>query len=485
MLGEIGWLVRACHERWDGSGYPDGLAGDEIPVIVRIVFCCDAFDAMTTARPYRPACSVADALAELRRCAGDRRDPRSGRDLLARRRACPSRPGDARVRPDLSDGRDDFQARRSAQAGLAAAERRYDRGRLLRSLILAAALAVAAVLGASGSTAARVTSPTLAQLVGQRLVVAMTGTSPGPGLLARVRTGQIGGVILSNGNVRSTAQVRALTDSLRAAARAGGQPPPLVAVDQEGGRTRRLLWAPPLLSAERLGRLSPAAVRAQGLATARALRAAGIDVDLAPVADVPNGPGSFIAARGRGFAADPAQAAALATAFAEGLADGGVAATAKHFPGLGRAAKTTDTAAVTIPASRAKLAADLVPFRSLIAAGVPLVMLSNATYTALGPKPAVLSGAVHALLRGELGFDGVTISDALDAAAVLQGRSVESASVLAAEAGTDLLLFTSGEAETAAVYARLLGRARDGTIPRASLERSYARIVAQKAKAPA
>jgi len=75
LLAEIGWLVRSCHERWDGTGYPDGLAGEEIPIIARIVCCCDAFNAMTTRRPYRPARSVADALEELRRCAGTQFDP--------------------------------------------------------------------------------------------------------------------------------------------------------------------------------------------------------------------------------------------------------------------------------------------------------------------------------------------------------------------------------------------------------------------------
>jgi beta-N-acetylhexosaminidase len=354
-------------------------------------------------------------------------------------------------------------------------------GRSTRSrVVLAAALASATVFGAAGAGAARGSAPTLAQLVGQRLIVAMTGTSADPDLLARVRAGQVGGVILSTASVRSPAQVRALTDSLRAAAGAGGQPAPLIAVDQEGGRTRRLAWAPPFQSADRLGGLTPAAVRAKGLATARALRAAGIDVDLAPVADVPSGPGSFIAARGRAFSSDPALAAALTTAFAQGLAAGGVAATAKHFPGLGRATRTTDLAVVTIPASRAKLETDLTPFRALIAAGVPLVMLSNATYTALGPKPAVLERGVHALLRDELGFQGVTISDALNADSVLRNRSVESTAVLAAEAGTDLLLFTSDETQTAAVYERLLERARDGTIPRTSLERSYGRILRLK-----
>jgi beta-N-acetylhexosaminidase len=351
--------------------------------------------------------------------------------------------------------------------------------------VLAAAVAGAGALAGAGSPSTHGTVPTLAQLVGQRLVIAMAGTSPDAGLLARLRAGEVGGVILSRRNIRSTAQVRALTDLLRAAARAGGQPPPLVAVDQEGGPVRRLVWAPPLWSAAHLGRLAPAAVRAEGLAAARALRAAGIGVDLAPVADVPNGARSFIAAQGRAFSADPAQVGSLAAAFAQGLAGGGVAATAKHFPGLGRAQKTTDFTVATIPVPRAQLAADLVPFRALIRAGVPLVMLSNASYTAFGPKPAVMSGTVQALLRGPLGFAGVTISDALNAASARRGRSVESTAVLSAEAGTDLLLVTSGEARTAAVYARLLERARDGTIPRRSLERSYARIVALKAKAPA
>jgi len=353
-------------------------------------------------------------------------------------------------------------------------------GRLGAGLLLAACLAAGAAFTGPGAGARRAAAPTLAQLVGQRLVVSMAGTMPDSSLLARVRAGQLGGVILFGVNVRSPSQVLALTDSLRAAARAGGQPAPLVAVDQEGGSKRRLAWAPPLLPAMRLGQLGVAAVRAQGRATARALRAAGIDVDLAPVADVPNGPDSFIGAQGRAFSSDPATAAALTTAFAQGLAEGGVAATAKHFPGLGRAATTTDSRVVTIPATRAQLSSDLVPFRSLIAGGVPLVMLSNASYSAYGPKPAALSDAMQALLRGELHFEGVTISDALEAASARRGRSVESTAVLAAEAGTDLLLFTGDESETAAVYERLLQRARDGTIPRRSLERSYARILALK-----
>jgi HD-GYP domain-containing protein (c-di-GMP phosphodiesterase class II) len=75
MLGEVGRLVRSCHERWDGEGYPDGLAGEAIPLVARVVCACDAFSAMTTDRPYRDALSVEAALAELRRCSGTQFDP--------------------------------------------------------------------------------------------------------------------------------------------------------------------------------------------------------------------------------------------------------------------------------------------------------------------------------------------------------------------------------------------------------------------------
>jgi len=243
-----------------------------------------------------------------------------------------------------------------------------------------------------------------------------------------------------------------------------------------------LFWtpAPPARSAAELGSLTPAKVAGAGKATADALQAVGVNVDLAPVADVPRGSGSFIAAQARAFSTDPQHVASLATAFAGGLADGGVWATAKHFPGLGRARISTDVAAVTMTASRIQLDADLLPYRRLIGSGVPIVMLSNATYSALDEKPAAWSPAVETLLRRTLGFPGVTITDALDAVAPTHGRSVASVAVLAAQAGVDLLLVAGSESESEAVYRRLLAAAEAGKLPRPALERSYARIVALK-----
>jgi len=342
--------------------------------------------------------------------------------------------------------------------------------------LLGALCLVLGVPRGAGSSA----SPSVEQLLGQRLIVGMQGTAPSAGLLARVRAGEVGGVILFGANVRTFPQVRALAAQLQEAARTSGQPPLLIAVDQEGGTIRRLRWAPPSRSAAELGGLAETKVRAAARATALALHAAGVNVDLAPVADVPSVAGSFIAAQGRAYSTDPERAAELASAFAQGLADGGIAATAKHFPGLGRATASTDTTPVTIPVSRAALASDLVSFQALIAAGVPLVMLSNATYPALDAKPGAWSPAVESLLRRTLGYDGVTITDALEAVAKTSHRSVAASAVLAAQSGADLLLITGKEASSDAVFRRLVATAKAGRISRPALERSYLRIVALK-----
>jgi beta-N-acetylhexosaminidase len=345
---------------------------------------------------------------------------------------------------------------------------------MLRALTAALVVVVLATAGAwAGSSTA---ATPLATLVGARLVVGMEGTTPSPALLERVRRGRVGGVILMGANVRSAPQVRALTSSLRAAARAGGRRRLLIMTDQEGGEVRRFRWAPPAASAEELGTRTEGAVRRTGRATAKALEGLGVDVDLAPVADVPGVPGSFIAAMDRGFSTRPTRAAKDVTAFAAGLLDGGVAPTLKHFPGLGLAATSTDDAAVRITAPEEALAPGLAPYRRAIAAGVaPVVMVSNAAYAAYGGQVAAWSPRVLSTLTG-LGFTGVTITDALEPLARTHGVTLGQAAVRAARAGVDLLLCVGSERSTDAVYGQLLAAAREGRLPRASLEQSAARI---------
>jgi beta-N-acetylhexosaminidase len=359
--------------------------------------------------------------------------------------------------------------------------RRRDRVRRTSSgavaaLTIAAAAAAAAALGAGAASPAAAGAATpLETLVGERLVVGMQGTTPSAALLDRIRRGRVGGVILMGTNVRSAPQVRTLTASLRAAAREGGRRL-LIMTDQEGGLVRRFRWAPPAAAAEKLGMRTEGAIRRTGRSTATALERLGVDVDLAPVADVPGVPGSFIAATDRGFSTNPTRAAKGVTAFAAGLLDGGVAPTLKHFPGLGLAATSTDDANVRITASEDALQPGFVPYRRAIAAGVaPVVMVSNAAYTAYRGQVAAWSPRVLSTLAG-LGFTGVTITDALEPLAATHRVTLGQAALRAARTGVDLLLFVGSERSTDAVYDQLLAAARDGRLPRAALEASAARI---------
>ena len=327
-------------------------------------------------------------------------------------------------------------------------------------------------------------NPTVAQLIGQKLVVAMNGVTPSADLLGRIRRGEVGGVILFGSNITTATALIALIAKLRDAAAVGGQPRLLIAVDQEGGPVKRIAWAPPTLSPPQMGVIASASVaRAQGAMTGVALARLGANVDLAPVADVPGSTASFMYQDGRTFSFSASGTALLADAFASGLETRGVVPTMKHFPGIGFATRNTDTNVVTIMASSSALAPGLLPYRMAIGHHIPLIMLSNATYTAYDPNNAAswshLIGVT--LLRTDLGFTGVTITDSLDGTGNARGLSTRSLAVRAAEAGTDMILLTGSEASTRAVYAALLGKARDDSIPMATLRASYDRIIALKA----
>ena len=173
----------------------------------------------------------------------------------------------------------------------------------------------------------------------------------------------------------------------------------------------------------------------------------------------------------------------MGKSFIQGLQGGGVAATAKHFPGLGTARTSTDDSAVVLTTSRRSLAARLPPFEQAIGAKVDLVMVSNAGYAAYDPTgtPAVLSRPiVTGLLRQQLGFSGVVISDALEAPGP---ASRSDAAVRAVNAGVDVLLFTN-ERDSAAAYSKLVAAIGSGSLPLATLQASSARIAALKSRLP-
>jgi beta-N-acetylhexosaminidase len=307
----------------------------------------------------------------------------------------------------------------------------------------------------------------LSRQVGRVIVLRFHGTSVPAYVRRALRAGRASGAILFHDNVASPGQLRALTRTLR---RAGG-PGTLVAVDQEGGPIRIVGWAPPADAAPAQG----AEAGAEAHAGATALRGLGINVSLAPVADVPSVPGSVIA--GRALGATPPAASRAVAAAVRGWRAGRVAPAVKHFPGLGGARVNTDDGSVSIRRSRGALEQDLAPFRAAVRAGVPLVMVSHAVYPALDADHIASQSRAIAtdLLRGRLRFKGVAITDSLEADAVRATGQVDRAAEASLRAGVDLLL-TTGQGSAIRVHRRLLAVARRDARLRARLREAGARV---------
>jgi beta-N-acetylhexosaminidase len=205
------------------------------------------------------------------------------------------------------------------------------------------------------------------------------------------------------------------------------------------------------------------------------LRGLGIDVDLAPVADVSH-PGSFLGSRA--FSSSPAVVAERACEFAAGLHDEGVAATLKHFPGLGMATASTDQSAVTIDASAARIRRDYAPYRACGSQPLTLVMVDSAVYPKLtGPLPAVMSPLTYSRELPLAGASAVTISDALEAPPIVAQTTPARRSI---EAGLDLLLYAKSGSTSAEAFQRLLADARTGALRRRLLSLAAARVLALK-----
>jgi beta-N-acetylhexosaminidase len=315
------------------------------------------------------------------------------------------------------------------------------------------------------------------ELAGQRIVVGFAGTDAPPQLLSDIRRGRLAGVVVyAHRNFTSRDQLRRLVRSLQGA-RPEGAPPLLVMLDQEGGRVKRL-DGPPYRSAAELGHANSKRLAFRdGRATARSLRGVGVNVDLAPVLDAARR-GTIMRAQGRSYGARAGRVTRIGGSFASGLAAGGVAATAKHFPGLGLARDNQDWQANVIRASRRTLRrVDEAPYRALRGPR-RMVMVASATYPSLDREPAVFSRRiVRDELRGRLGFEGVSMTDSLDTAGLRSSGSSVMRAVRSARAGVDLLfLYDDGDGIGAQ---RALAQAiSDGYVSRADAEQSAARVLA-------
>jgi beta-N-acetylhexosaminidase len=317
-------------------------------------------------------------------------------------------------------------------------------------------------------------------MVGQMFVVSVGGTEPDYYIEKMVRKRNIGGVILFGYNMKSEEQVESLVGPLqKLSMRTEPAVPLFVAVDQEGGDIASAPWVEPEPAAAEVGRRGdPDEARAIAAKMGRQLLRAGINTDFAPVVDT-----GFGAAIGnRSYGEDPELVARMGAAAVDGFEEAGVVAAAKHFPNHGPA---TSDSHVSLPVIRhdAKTlqSHDLPPFEAAIDAGVPTVMVGHLLYPAVDPhNPASLSKDAINMLRGDLGFRGVVVTDDLAMAGAKGGGTPAEAAVEAVEAGADLLLVSSPPQQQADAYDAVVAAVESGEIPRARIRRSVERLLEVK-----
>jgi beta-glucosidase-like glycosyl hydrolase len=313
----------------------------------------------------------------------------------------------------------------------------------------------------------------LDEAAGQVIVALFYGQDPA-GVEALVRTYHLGGVAFGGGNVGSSA----LTQEMTAAAQRGGEGrdwPVIVATDQEGGPVARLKNVIPALPAFLASGATrdKSVVRSAFMGEGADMLALGFNMDFAPVADLTVGLADPII-RTRSAGDDPADVSATVIAASNGLLGAGVIPTVKHFPGHGG---VTVDSHLDLPVQTASIEAlesyDLVPFRSAVEAGVPVVMMSHVAVAAWGGTPSSLDPAAYAYLRDDLGFRGVVVTDSLSMAAV-QGRGEGGPAVAALNAGADIVLMPSN---TAAAHAEIVAAVESGLLSRARLDEAAARVI--------
>jgi beta-N-acetylhexosaminidase len=379
-------------------------------------------------------------------------------------------------------------------------------GRIRLMVVLAVLTVVAAAGAATGSTPGEVVSAPVRFFFpsfGEPQVVAATTTSTEPAcqpqsslreraarvlivgmpdvtdptnaLVGELVDMGIGGVLLTGGNVVSRSQVARLVSEMKRRSKQ----PLIVSTDEEPGRVTSLGHVIGYTgSARRLARQGTTEdMRALARDQATEMAAMGITLDLAPVADLDGGPAENTIGD-RSFSADPAVAARYAYAYAVGLADKGVGAVAKHFPGRAEAEGDDHLGRITSTSTMAELRAnDLRPFADLIALGIPVMMMSNVDYTALDPGiPASLSAKAYSLLR-EMGFKGVAITDSIGMGAINQRWDWAEASVKALASGADGILNTNGSVARDMVHGIVVAVQR-GELSEARLNEAAGRMTA-------
>jgi beta-N-acetylhexosaminidase len=315
----------------------------------------------------------------------------------------------------------------------------------------------------------------LHRLAARTLCIGFDGLEPTSEALALVEAG-VGGVILFGRNVREPRQAQALNGKLKAAAKGAL----LISIDHEGGRVARLTQGMTAWPSMRvLGARGDAGLaREVGRAMGRELRALNFDMDFAPVMDVDTNPANPVIGD-RSLSADAAVVGKLGAAIVEGIQSAGVAACAKHFPGHGDTSQDSHLTLPKLSHTMTRLrAVELPPFQAAINAGVSSVMTAHVIFEPIDRVyPATMSKAVlDGILRGEMKFEGVVISDDMDMKAVADHYEFDDALVRGLNAGVDLFLICHSPTKQRQAIEIIAQAVKDGRVERRRLEEAAGRV---------
>lgn len=362
----------------------------------------------------------------------------------------------------------------------------------LRVLALAAMCALLCTLPAQADdpAAARLAAMSLRQKIAQMFMVTLHGTPLNQPARAFLSEWQPGAISLFSDNVSAPDSLTALTNAMQQTIISAGGPPLLIAIDQEGGVVARLApeygftqWPTPLV----MGAAGAEAARQVGAAVGQELAAVGINMNLAPVADLETTRDNPILAR-RAFGSDPHMVGEAVAGYISGLQSAGVLATAKHFPGHGGTALDSHAELPRIDFSLERIeSTELEPFRRAIEAGSAVVMVGHLWYPALDPAPntpaSLSQPVITGLLRDQLGYDGIIMTDALDMNAIDLSFSFLDAVERAVAAGADLLALgpAIGPDVAAQAMQRIEEAVASGRISEAVIDAAAGRILRAKA----
>lgn len=323
----------------------------------------------------------------------------------------------------------------------------------------------------------------LEQKAGQVFMLGFPGRDPAGALFA-VCDLKAGGIIYFARNTGTVEETSALSAALQDAALSSSGIPLLISADQEGGVVARLTQGiPGMPGPMSLGAAGdPALTQEVSRATAIQLRAAGINMDLAPVLDVNDNPLNPVIGV-RSFGGNPVEVSAHGRAAVRGFLESGIAPVGKHFPGHGNTSVDSHLDLPVLPHSMERLRqVELVPFQAALDEGLPAIMTAHIVFRAIDPEnPATMSAPVlQGVLRGQMGFKGLIMTDCLQMDAVARDPGTARAAVLALKAGADLLLVSHTRELQEQAYRAVLSAVQSGEVPESRLDDAVSRVLALK-----